>query len=161
MSRIATMQATSRIATMQATSRVARSGWATCASAAPMRGPIDFSGWEFLRFLIVGGMTGGIASEPLHPLWVEGALGWARVNGVPAFFKQWGEWAMQPETGTPVWLAADGRCFDDVSAAADSRRDGPAALCRLFRVGKVKAGRRLPDGRVVLQVPILGQVRHG
>jgi protein gp37 len=68
---------------------MARDGWATWASYEPALAPVDWSGWEFLSWLVSGGESGQHA-RPSHPACHRGARDWCAANGVAYFFKQWG-----------------------------------------------------------------------
>ena len=69
---------------------LARAGWQTWVSYEPALGPVDWKGWEFLNQLVAGGESGPQA-RPMHPDWARAARDWCVENGVPFFFKQWGE----------------------------------------------------------------------
>jgi protein gp37 len=70
---------------------LARMGWQTWVSSEPRIGAIDWSGWEFLRWLATGGESGSEA-RPMDPNWARSDREWCRENGVKFMFKQWGEW---------------------------------------------------------------------
>lgn len=55
----------------------------------PALGPVDWRGWEFLNWMVVGGESGPKA-RPADPLWFEQALAWCQRNDVAYFFKQGG-----------------------------------------------------------------------
>ena len=112
---------------------IAAAGWRTFVSYEPALGPVDWSGWEFLSWLISGGESGQNA-RPSHPDWHRAARDWCAANGVPFLFKQWGEWSpldgllseAPRHSGVHVW---------------DGGYPGSASI----RVGKKSAGRLL-DG---------------
>lgn len=115
--------------------RLAELGWRVWVSYEPALGPVDWSGWEFLSWLVCGGES-GTEARPMHPDWARSARDWCAAAGVPFFFKQWSEW---------------GAGFDCV----EETRATPKHLLRYFpemdrtfaRVGKKAAGRLL-DGMV-------------
>ena len=54
----------------------------------PALGPVDWTSWEFINWLVVGGESGKDA-RPMFPAWAYAA----RDSNIDAFFfKQWGEW---------------------------------------------------------------------
>lgn len=72
---------------------LAAAGWHTFVSYEPALGPVDWTGWEFLSGIISGGESGPRA-RPTHPDWHRAARDFCAANGIPYFFKQWGEWGM-------------------------------------------------------------------
>jgi len=64
---------------------LARGGWRTMVSYEPALGPVDWSGWEFLSWLISGGETDHMhrRARPHHPAWHLASRGWA--ESPPAF----------------------------------------------------------------------------
>lgn len=130
---------------------LAAAGWRTFVSYEPALGPVDWTGWEFLRQLISGGESGHKA-RPSHPDWHRAARDFAAAHGIAYLFKQWGEWG-------PDWEGAEtcGHCghakFDAVNSRGECGQCGsdswqPAAkpLDKPRRAGKKAAGRLL-DGR--------------
>jgi protein gp37 len=134
--------------------KIAAAGWKTFVSYEPALGPVDWTGWEFLKQLISGGETGHKA-RPSHPDWHRCARDWAASAGVHYLFKQHGDWApgsgdfgagrfktvaisMDGGTVVPGGFMRDAYPVDATSA------DGWALVHWL---GKKKAGRLL-DGRV-------------
>lgn len=114
---------------------IADFGWATWVSYEPALGPVDWSGWEFLKWLVSGGQSGRWAA-PSHPAWHRAARDYCAAHGIAYFFKQWGEWAPYDR----------GR-FDVRSLAVPSATDLP-----MQRFGKKAAGRLL-DGRTHDDMP--------
>lgn len=51
-----------------------------------------------LDWVICGGESGPHA-RPMHPDWARGLRDQCQVAGVPFFFKQWGEWGIDPQEG--------------------------------------------------------------
>ena len=72
---------------------LASQGWNTFVSYEPALGPVDWTGWGFLRWLISGGESGPNA-RPSHPDWHRAARDFCQAEGrnIPYFFKQHGEW---------------------------------------------------------------------
>lgn len=132
--------------------KVAEAGWMTWVSYEPALGPVDWSGWEFIRWLVSGGESGPNA-RPSHPDWHRSARDWCKQNGIPYFFKQWGGWREPKEyegydtskgrAGKPpaFIVGADGsvHCFASRYIGDDFKV--------MIRVGKQSAGRVL-DGMV-------------
>lgn len=96
-------------------------GWRTFVSYEPALGPVDWTGWEFLSWMISGGESGPRA-RPSHPDWHRTTRDWCAANGVPYLFKQWGE-------------------FAPLDTFSDATPDA-----HVYRVGKKAAGRLL-DGK--------------
>lgn len=70
---------------------LARMGWNTWVSAEPRIGEIDWSGWEFLKWMATGGESGPKA-RAMDPNWARSDLAWCREHDVKFMFKQWGEY---------------------------------------------------------------------
>jgi protein gp37 len=138
---------------------LAAAGWNTWVSYEPALGPVDWSGWEFIRWLVDGGESGPKA-RPSHPHWHYAARDFCLAHNIPYFFKQWGSWRefdhgsvdVEVDAGSehaasilacainPGWLTSDGRFYHRQNDLPD---DVP---CRLMeRVGKKAAGHLL-DG---------------
>jgi hypothetical protein len=91
---------------------IAQDGWPTWVSYEPALGNVDWSGWEFIKWLVSGGESGEKA-QPSHPYWHIHARDFCRKNNIAYFFKQWGKW--EPRYGSddpdglghPLW--PDGR----------------------------------------------------
>lgn len=115
---------------------LAEAGWLTFVSYEPALGPIDWTGWAFLRWLISGGESGPKA-RPSHPDWHRQARDFCDFHGIAFFFKQWGEWG-------PV-MSHD-RLEHDVHRMSASSVGKWWAEGDLFKLGKKAAGRLL-DGR--------------
>lgn len=137
---------------------LAAAGWNTFVSYEPALGPIDWRGWEFLGWLISGGESGPKA-RPSHPDWHRAARDFCTAQGIPYFFKQWGEFTEVdgPHCRAPcamregdAWIESDGRLV---------KRDRESNLTRsvyktsvMRRLGKSRAGRLL-DGREWNEMP--------
>lgn len=138
--------------------RIAAAGWHTFVSYEPALGPVDWSGWEFLKQLISGGESGPKA-RPSHPDWHRAARDFAEPRGIAYLFKQHGAWA--PGSGDfgagryeTAAIAFDGRVVRrgyEMSGypPGASSADGWAMV---HRVGKKAAGRLL-DGRTHDEFP--------
>lgn len=70
---------------------IASLGWNTWVSSEPRIGPVDWRGWEFLKFMATGGESGPKA-RIMDPQWPRMDRGWCSYEGIPWMFKQWGEW---------------------------------------------------------------------
>lgn len=70
---------------------VDRDGRNTWVSYEPALGPINWSGFEFIKWMVCGGESGPQA-RPMHPSWAGWTRNWCKINKIPFFFKQWGEW---------------------------------------------------------------------
>jgi len=81
--------------------------------------------WPRIDWVIVGGESGHCA-RPMQPDWARSLRDQCAATGVAFHFKQWGEWAPQPEATAPYF-------------------DGLDVPPRLLRAGKHAAGRLL-DG---------------
>lgn len=141
---------------------IAIAGWKTFVSYEPALGPVDWTGWEFLRQLISGGESGQKA-RPSHPDWHRASRDFAVRNGIAYLFKQHGEWAevegdyqLAPDDAeaegynpkTDCVITPDGRVFSNPSDLPDD------VLGRwMERIGKKAAGRLL-DGRTWDEVPL-------
>ncbi len=67
----------------------------------PALGPVDWSGWEFLSWLISGGESGKDA-RPSHPDWHRAARDWCAANGIAYHFKQHGEWLHETQVTNTI-----------------------------------------------------------
>lgn len=133
---------------------IAKRGYPTFVSYEPALGPVDWTGWEFVRQIIFGGETGPRAREA-HPDWARRTLDFCEPNGIAYYHKQWGEWLpWEPEHG-PFWVSQNGQSEDyhqlfPVDFDNDPKWDD--GLCHVAngeghavfqRVGKKAAGRLL------------------
>ena len=103
---------------------LARMGWNTWVSSEPRIEPIDWTGWEFLKFAATGGESGPLA-RVMDPAWPRADREWFRGRGIPWMFKQWGEWVpldhlpwvtdesrfrwCPVETGSGAWMVRVGK----------------------------------------------------
>jgi protein gp37 len=72
--------------------RLAEAGWLAWVSYEPALGPVDWTGWEFLRWMVSGGESGP-GARPSHPDWHRQTRDFCQAHGIAYFFKQWGAWA--------------------------------------------------------------------
>ena len=121
----------------------------------PALARVDWTGWEFLDWLISGGESGQRA-RPSHPDWHRNARDFCAAHGIAYLFKQWGEWGVAASAlsgtpgryaiATPAAIAPDswgGRVFE-VDAYPRQFDLFSGSVVRQ-RIGKKAAGRRL-DG---------------
>jgi protein gp37 len=66
--------------------------WRTWVSYEPAIGPVDWKGWEFLKFMAVGGESGPCA-RPCDIAWIRSVVEQCKASGVPCFVKQLGSHA--------------------------------------------------------------------
>ncbi len=130
---------------------LAATGWRTFVSYEPALGPVDWTGWEFLSWLISGGENG---PRPSHPDWHRAARDFCAAHGIPYFFKQWGTWlpALDRDMDDPDWRAPYAGAMNDrrpdiawLNLAGGCGFHG-ARFHVMRRAGKAQAGRLL-DGR--------------
>lgn len=83
---------------------VAKLGFTTFCSYEPALGLVDWTGWEFLSWLISGGESG---PRPAHPDWFRAARDFCRSNGIRYFHKQNGSWSVivDRDKSDPDWRA--------------------------------------------------------
>ena len=72
-------------------SAVSSLGWRTIVSYEPAIGPVDWTGWEFVRQIISGGESGPDARVH-HPDWHRVTRDFCHRNSIAYYFKQWGAW---------------------------------------------------------------------
>jgi protein gp37 len=138
-------------------SEIARLGWATWVSYEPALGPVQWDGWDFLRWLVSGGESGP-AARPHHPDWHRGARDFCADHGIAYNFKQWGAWAPDEgprSDGTDPIFEGKGTCAKllpdgtwEQSESGFTMPLGPRGshdLEWMYRIGKKAAGRLL-DG---------------
>lgn len=129
-------------------------------SIEPLLGPITFLNLTDIDWVIVGGES-GLGARPMHPDWVRRIRDMCQAQGVPFFFKQWGEWVPYEDDPSPPFLVSqhgdhlDGHHLP--STITDHEPVGewwwPDPEDALYRrVGKRAAGRLL-DGRTWDQYP--------
>lgn len=111
-----------------------------------------------LDWVIVGGES-GLGARPMHPDWARSLRDQCVASGVPFFFKQVGEWAVEidRERDDPDWRADYSRKFANEGQTRWLNIDGGSGFHGerfhvMRRVGKARAGRLL-DGRTWDQMP--------
>jgi len=67
-------------------------GWLTWVSNEPALGPVNWAGYEFIKWMVTGGESGH-GARPMMPDWPRQARDFCAANNIPFFFKQWGAWA--------------------------------------------------------------------
>lgn len=134
-----------------AMAQIAEAGWLTWVSYEPALGPVDWTGWEHLRWLVAGGESGPKARIP-HPDWIRDTRDWCAAAAVAFFFKQWGRWApargedasfLDHARAGAVYVRRDGSTLRPIDIATMDLLTHDARLMRPF--GKKAAGRLL-DG---------------
>lgn len=70
---------------------IAALGFNTWVSYEPALGPVDWDGWQFIRWMVSGGESGPDA-RPSHPDWHRDTRDWCVQHSIPFHFKQWGSW---------------------------------------------------------------------
>jgi protein gp37 len=68
---------------------LADKGWFTWVSHEPALEQVDFTGWEFIRWLVMGGESGP-GARPFDIEWPRDVMAWASDNHVDFFLKQLG-----------------------------------------------------------------------
>jgi protein gp37 len=68
---------------------LANKGWFTWVSHEPALEQVDFTGWEFIRWLVMGGESGP-GARPFDIEWPRHVMKWAADNQVDFFLKQLG-----------------------------------------------------------------------
>jgi protein gp37 len=127
---------------------IAAMGFNTWVSYEPALGPVDWSGWEFIRWAVSGGESGPEA-RPSHPDWHRDTRDWCASRSIPFHFKQWGEWTpgenVDRKTGivrTALWFDSKWMFGNEDLTTTDHHIDDEPDL---YRVGKKAAGAQL-DG---------------
>jgi protein gp37 len=128
---------------------IAAAGWTTFVSYEPALGMVDWTGWEFLKWLIAGGESGPGARTPLGD-WFRVARDWCAQHGIAFFFKQWGAWSPTGESA----VKQVGDCGFGPWVALTRRRKlfvGGGGLvgdhCPIYaNLGKAASGRLLDGG---------------
>lgn len=123
--------------------RLAAAGWNTWISYEPALGAVDWSGWEFARWMVSGGESGP-GARPSHVIWHRIARDWCVANNVPYFFKQWGDYvsSFQAPPGTEMRGDAIMPWASPPGPLSNWRGD----ISSVHRIGKKAAGALL-DGR--------------
>lgn len=92
-------------------------------SCEPLLGPLKLN-LEGIHWVIVGGESGP-GHRPIEAEWVRGIYEQTKASGAAFFFKQWG--GLRPKSGG---RELDGRTWDDMPEAYQSRQDRQATLAR-------------------------------
>jgi protein gp37 len=136
---------------------IAALGWATHVWYEPALGPVDWSGWEFLRGIVAGGESGSKA-RPSHPDWYRATRDWCVAHGIPYFHKQWGNHVPITHNGscgdTPndsnyFWITPNGKTYKQGELPSGAGSDFAWAI---HPMPKKSAGRTL-DGRTWDEIP--------
>lgn len=99
--------------------------------------------------IIVGGES-GFGARPMHPDWVKSVRDYCNENGVPLFFKQWGEYApCSAKDPRVVWVTQSGKILKPESVYEKSEYP----LTPMKKVGK-KASGDLLDGMQYHEWPV-------
>jgi len=132
---------------------LADAGWVTFVSYEPALGPVDWTRWAFLDWLISGGESGKRDPRPSHPDWHTAARDFCAEYGIPYLFKQWGEWSPErPENFVRVTKSRwSHKTLTFRSSGEHYNAFEPDTLLdpdmrTVYRVSKGAAGRLL-DGR--------------
>jgi protein gp37 len=131
-------------------------GWRIFVSYEPALGPVDWTGWEFVSQIIVGGESGPDA-RPMHPDWARDALAFCRKNRIAFFFKQWGEWLPFGQGGFTHWTAA--KQTDKNKWLGVAHFNDGAGGPETYSSGKIEA--RIIDQLTGLQACRVGKTRAG
>jgi protein gp37 len=78
--------------------------WKTWVSYEPALGPVAWSGWGFLKWLVSGGES-GVGARPHLPDWHRDACSFCETFNIPYLFKQWGAWAPPDQFPKDAWTA--------------------------------------------------------
>lgn len=96
---------------------LAAGGWKTWVSYEPALGLVDWSGWEFIKWLVSGGESGPKA-RPAHPNWYREARDFCAANKISYFHKQNGVWLHESQADVDGRVGfygeneKGGACFD-------------------------------------------------
>lgn len=104
-----------------------------------------------IEWVICGGESGA-GARPMHPDWARALRDQCDEQGVPFFFKQWGEWAPTVDVGFGDSPRAKTHSFPTGKFIPTLGGAVPFAI-EMRRIGKSKAGRLL-DGREWNEVPV-------
>ena len=130
--------------------QLAGMGFNTWVSYEPAIGPVNWDGWEFIRFMASAGESGHGARQS-HPDWHRAARNFCQKVRAKYCFKGWGEWAPCLDDDD-----CDGKNCNRISIGGlnvgfniSFWRDSDVCM---RRVGKKAAGRLL-DGKEHLEFP--------
>lgn len=137
-------------------------------SMEPLLGLVDFDRvvspgsvetFRGIQWVIVGGESGHNA-RPMHPQWARSIRDQCQAEGVPFFFKQWGEWVVS--TYIPDTVSHSEYKNETLMAwpwAIQSGNGIGGDTTMMVRVGKKAAGRLL-DGREWSQYPATAEAQR-
>jgi protein gp37 len=77
----------------QPMAELAAEGWLTWVSYEPALERVEWKGWEFLKWMVIGGESGPNARR-FHLTWMALALEWAQERNIAVFDKQVGSYAV-------------------------------------------------------------------
>lgn len=133
----------------EAMHRLAEMGWLTWVSYEPALGPVDWKGWEFVRWIVSGGESGE-GARPSHPDWHRDTRNFCAARGIAFLFKQWGTWKDGSDFASDAKVVLnDGRTCDfDATELFNMDRvlAVPGRNPTLMRAVGKKAAGRLLDG---------------
>lgn len=66
---------------------MAYAGWRTWVSYEPALGPVNWRGWEFIKWLVAGAESGKNA-RPMDEDWIRATRGWCSSSAVRFYYKQ-------------------------------------------------------------------------
>ncbi len=124
---------------------LAEAGWATWVSYEPAIGPVEWHGWQFVRWLVSGGESG---PRPTHPDWHRATRDFCSDKAIPYLFKQWGTFAPKRISLTEFWNPATanvGEMIASPNGKLEAFPDDTGNIVAMRNVGKKAAGRLL-DG---------------
>jgi protein gp37 len=78
----------------EAMKAIAAAGWFTWVSYEPALENVDWTGWEFIRWMVIGGESGP-GARPFDLRFARNALAWCRKNNVVPFVKQLGAFPVE------------------------------------------------------------------
>jgi protein gp37 len=81
---------------------IAAMGWKVHCWHEPAIGPVNWRGWEFLSWLVVGG-TSGTLKNPFDLDWARSAVAWGAANSIPVKIKQIGSNPIQDGKPFPAY----------------------------------------------------------
>lgn len=114
-------------------------------SAEPLLGRLTDLDLTGIDWLIAGGESGP-GARPMHPAWAKELRDRCKSENVAFFFKQWGAWVPNLESGA-VPVSIDGVILDMMPKIM-----APGAPVKMRRMGKGAAGRTI-DGRTWNEMP--------
>lgn len=114
----------------------------------PALGPVNWFETDFadvIDWLICGGESGPHA-RPMHPDWARAAREFCQFQGIPFFFKQWGEFSpVGPISASQSAVDRSGRIVSPITRHSFPQMAQGAFWQTMYRVGKHNAGALLDD----------------